>query len=84
MHKKPSYKLTALYISVIAVVVLVMTVIIFNKYNALEVLSTIKNIDYIFVLIGISMIFLQLYSEAFCFKILFSVLGKKISVFSAK
>lgn len=83
MHKNPSYKLTALYISIIAVVVLVMTVLIFEKYNALEVLSTIRNIDYIFVFVGISMIFLQLYSEAFCFKILFSLLGKKISVFSA-
>ena len=81
--KKPSSKLTLIYVAVIALVITGVAVYIAVQYDAIEVLSTIKNIDPIFVLLGISMIFLQLYSEAGCLKILFSLLGRKISFFSA-
>ena len=81
--KKPSSKLTALYVAIIAVIIIGVAVYIAVQYDAVEVLSTIKNIDFVFVLLGISMIFLQLYSEAACLKILFSALGKKLSFFSA-
>ena len=79
--KKPSSKLTLIYVAVIALVITGVAVYIAVQYDAIEVLSTIKNIDPIFVLLGISMIFLQLYSEAGCLKILFSLLGRKISFF---
>ncbi len=82
-NKKPSLKLTAVYVAIIAIIIIGVAVYIAVEYDAVEVLSTIKNIDPVFVLLGISMIFLQLYSEAGCLKILFSVLGKKISFFSA-
>lgn len=81
--KKPSSKLTAVYIGIIALIIIGVAVYIAVKYDAVEVLSTIKNIDPVFVLLGIFMIFLQLYSEAGCLKILFSLLGRKISFFSA-
>lgn len=82
-EKKPSSKRMAVYVAVIALIIIGVAVYIAVQYDAVEVLSTIKNIDPVFVLLGISMIFLQLYSEAGCLKILFSVLGKKISFFSA-
>ncbi|MBQ3598550.1 MAG: flippase-like domain-containing protein [Clostridia bacterium] len=81
--KKPSSKLTAIYIGIIALIITGVAVYIAVQYDAVEVLSTIKNIDPVFVLLGVAMTFLQLYSEAGCLKLLFSVLGKKISFFSA-
>lgn len=83
VQKKPSSKTTVLYIAVIAVIIFGVAVYISLKYDAIEVMSTIKNIDPFFVLLGISMIFVQLYSEAGCIKLLFSVLGKKISLSAA-
>lgn len=82
-QKKPSSKLTAFYITVIAVIIIGVAVYIAVQYDAVEVLSTIRNIDPLFVFCGVAMVFLQLYCEAGCFKILFKLLGRKISFFSA-
>lgn len=83
VQKKPSKKTTVLYIAIIAVIIFGVAVYISLKYDAVEVMSTIQNIDPVFVLLGISMIFVQLYSEAGCIKLLFRVLGKKISLSAA-
>ena len=78
VQKKPSAKLTAIYISIIAVILLILGVYIAIEYDALYVLKTIKRIDPVFILLGVLMVFVQLYCEAGCIKLLFSLLQRKV------
>ena len=71
----------AVYISVTAVIILAVALYIFIKYDAARVLTTISGVNPLFVTAGLSMLFVQLYSESFCYGILLRKAGikKKLS-----
>lgn len=83
VQKKPSSKLTVIYIAIIAVILLVTGVYISIEYDAVYVLKSIKRINPLFIFLGFSMLFVQLYCEAFSIKQLFSLLGIKVKLKSA-
>ncbi len=82
-QKKPSSKLTVLYIFIIAVILLITGIYISIEYDALYVLRTIRRIEPAFILLGVFMLFIQLYCEAAVIKKLFSLLGRKIKLSDA-